>query len=115
MLDSNGVAHTVRFSRSVKVNVYIKATILINNLFENDGIQTIKDGIAEYINNLNNGDDVYLSSLYKYFHDVSGVLNVKSLTLSTDGTTYSTDNIMVTDDKVARVSTDNIEVVIADE
>ena len=115
VLDSNGVAHTVRFSRSVKVNVYIKSTILINNLFENDGIQTIKDGIAEYINNLNNGDDVYLSSLYQYFHEVAGVLNVKSLTLSTDGTTYSTDNIMVTDNKVARVSTDNIEVVIADE
>ena len=35
--------------------------------------------IRDSINNLTNGDSVYLSSLYGYIHDVHGVVNVQEL------------------------------------
>lgn len=63
-----------------------------------------------YINNLANGDSVYLSSLYGYIHDVHGVVNVQELSISTDGETFSMANIIIEDYEMARCEADDIEV-----
>ena len=115
VLDDYGNTHTVNFSRTVKISIYIKATISTNTQFESDGVAQIKANIASYINGLTNGDDVYFPSIYSYIFKANGVVNVPSLSISTDGTTYDTNNVEVSAENVARIDTANIEVVIVDE
>lgn len=107
-----GVIHTIQFSRTAQKNIYLKITINTNNYFETDGVDQIKSCIAECINTLKNGDDVYLSAIYGYIHKVAGVVNVSGLTMSADGTSYSANNIEVGSSEVARIDIANIEVVI---
>ena len=113
IVDDSGVSHTVAFSRTIQKKIYIKLTINTNNFFERDGVEQIKSYIAEYINTLKNGETVYLSSIYGYIYKAAGVVNVSSLTMSTNGSTYSTGNISVNINEVARIDTANIEVTIA--
>ena len=115
VLDTYGNTHTIKFSRTGKIDIYIKATITTNTQFESDGVEQIKTNIASYVNGLKNGDDVYLSSLYSYIYKANGIVNVSSLEMSTGGTYYSTDNVEVSSENVARIDTANIEVVIASE
>ncbi|WP_405381227.1 baseplate J/gp47 family protein, partial [Phascolarctobacterium sp.] len=112
-VDNNGVTRTIAFSRTVEKTLYIKMSITKNQYFEADGVEQIQTAIAEYINNLVNGEDVYLSSIYGYIYKAAGVVNVSSLEMSTNGSTYSAGNISVGVGEVARIDTANIEVVVA--
>lgn len=113
IVDDSGVTHTICFSRTVQKNINIKITISTNNYFETDGAEQIKRYIADYINTLKNGDNVYLASIYGYIYKAAGVVNVSSLTMSTDSGTYSASDIVINNNEVARISTANIEVVVA--
>lgn len=112
IVDDSGVTHTIYFSRSKQTDVYIKIAINTNNYFESDGVEQIKEHIANYINTLKNGDDVYLSSIYGYIYKAAGVVNVSSLTMGTSSSTCAAADITINSDAVARISTDNIEVVV---
>ena len=112
VLDTNGVTHIVHFSRAIKMPVYVKVEITTNVYFETNGIEQIKTYIAEHINTLKNGESVYLSILYSCIYKAAGVVNVSSITMSTDGSTYDTSNIVVEANEVARIEADNIEVVV---
>lgn len=112
IVDDSSITHTVRFSRTIQRDIYIKLTVNVNNYFESDGKEQIKSYIAEYINTLKNGENVYLSSIYGYIYKAAGVVNVSSITMSTDGATYSTGNIEISDKEVAIVDVANIEVVV---
>lgn len=110
--DKGGKSHIVRFSRTIRKEIYMKISINTSGTFEHNGIQQIKDNIALYINNLKNGEDVYLSSIFGYIHQITGVVNVPKLQLSTNGSTYNSANIEVGLKEVARIELDNIEVVV---
>lgn len=112
IIDGDGVTHVVRFSRAVRKDIYVKVEITTNVYFETNGIEQIKSYIAECINSLKNGESVYLSTLYSYIYKASGVVNVPSVKASTDGTTYSTSNITVNANEVARIEEANVEVVV---
>lgn len=114
IIDESGVTHTISFSRTIKKDIYVSITITTNIYFETDGIEKIKDCIAQHINSLKNGADVYLSSLYGCIYKADGVEDVTSLTLSTDGATYVTNNITIDSNEVARIDTANIEVVVSE-
>lgn len=113
IIDSSGVAHVISFSRTIEKPIYIKLTIATNQYFETDGVEQIKSYIAQYINSLKNDEDIYLSSIYGYVYKVAGVVNVPSLSMSTDGNSYNTSNIDISIGEVARIDTANIEVVVA--
>lgn len=113
VVDSNGTTRTISFTRTKEKSIYIKITLSTNQYFNTDGVEQIKENIATYINGLANDADVYLSSIYGYIYKVDGIVNVSSLTMSTDGSTYSAGDIAIAIDEVARISTDNIEVVVA--
>lgn len=92
--DAGGNSYTVYFSHTSTIDVYVKIKIDVNTQFEGDsGIDEIKNNIASYIENLGVGGSVILSALYGEIHSVAGVEEVKSLELSTDGTTWTTSNI----------------------
>lgn len=113
VLDEGGIAHPISFSRTKQKALYIKLTIATNQYFQSDGAAQIKSYIAEYINALKNGEDVYLSSIYGYIYKAAGVVNVSSLTISTNGSSYGTSNVEIGIDEVARIDTANIEVVVS--
>lgn len=110
VMDEGDKPHTVRFSRTVKRMIHIKAKVLTNQFFESDGVNQIKDSLLECINNLANGESVYLSGLYGYIHEVHGIVNVQELRMSTDGKTYSASNITIGDHEMARCEAGNIEI-----
>lgn len=110
VLDEGGKPHIVRFSRTVRKDIRLKAEILTNQYFESDGTSQIKENLMEYINNLANGEPVYVSSLYGYIHGVHGVVNVQSLLISDNGTEYTSGNIPIEDYEIARISGDHIEI-----
>ena len=111
IIDESGVSHVISFSRTKQKDIYIDLAITTNNFFESDGVEQIKSYIAQYINTLKNGDDVYLASIYGYIYKAAGVVNVSSLKMGTDGSSYDTSNIAINSDEVARISVDNIKVV----
>lgn len=113
VMDSNGTTRNISFTRTKEKSVYIKVALTANQYFNTDGVQQIKENIAAYINGLANDADVYLSSIYGYIYKVDGIVNVSSLTMSTNGSTYSASDIAIAIDEVARISTDNIEVVVS--
>lgn len=114
VLDEGKRPHSIRFSRTVKRTVYIRIKILTNQFFESDGIGQIKDSLLEYINNLANGDSVYLSSLYGYIHEVHGVVNVQELLISGDGKTYTAGNFVIGDHEVARSDAEMIGIEVVE-
>ena len=113
IVDESGVKHTISFSRTIQKNIYVKIAINTNVYFEEDGVEQIQSNIAQYINSLKNGENVYLSSLYGYIYKAAGIVNVSSLTISTDGSSYSTNDIEVDSNEVARISEANVEVVVS--
>lgn len=110
VLDEGSKPHTVRFSRTVRKEIYLKAEILTNQFFESDGINQVKDSLFEYINNLANGESVYLSSLYGYIHEIHGVVNVQNLTISENGTDYAVSNILIGNHEIARIVKEHMEI-----
>ena len=112
ILDEGGYPHEIKFSPTYDIDVRVKISITTNVNYEGEkGREDITDNIMTYINGLGVGNDVILSSLYGQIHAVAGVTEVKALTLSTDGTTYSTNNINVDEWEIARcISVDITEV-----
>ncbi len=108
--DESGNIHKIAFDRTAKKNVYIKIMLTKNNYFEENGIDTIKNNLVNYFSELTNGDDVYLSALYSCIN-ITGVVNVYSLELSTDGATFTQDNIICGENEIARTSASMITVV----
>lgn len=112
IMDDSGVKHIISFSRTIQVDVHVRVEITTNSYFESDGIKQIKDQISFYINTLKNGNTVYMSSIYGYIYKAAGVVNVPSLTLSTNGSTYNSADIAIAGNEVARVNVADIEVVV---
>lgn len=110
--DKGGRPHTVYFSRTIEKALHMKVTVNVNGMFEADGENQIKDNIAKNINALKNGETVYISSIFGYIHEIPGVVNVPSLTISEDGETYLVSDINVGEEEVARVSAQNISVTV---
>lgn len=110
VLDEGNKPHTVRFSRTIKRIIHLQARILTNQFFENTGVGQIKASLLEYINNLANGDCVYLTSLFGYIHKVHGVVNVQELLISIDNGAFAARDIVIGDYEVARSEEEDIEI-----
>ena len=102
--DVTGNIQTISFSRITEMVVYIKVKVAVNDDFELNGVEQIKNALVNHVNDLTAGQDVIFASLYKYIFDVVGVSDVHELSVSTDGTSYNTQNVIVSDDKVARTT-----------
>lgn len=109
--DDGGYSHTITFSHTENVNILFKINIKKDNEFETDGQNQIKSNITEYISNLGVGKSVVLSALYGYIHEVSGVVDVPSITVSTNnGSSYTSSNVSISSWQVAKTINDNIDI-----
>lgn len=110
--DAGGTAHSVKFSHTSEVSVYVRCTIQTNSGYTSDSEALIKQNIVNKINSLENGDNVTATSLYGAIY-VDGVSDVTSLTISSNGTTYGTTAISISESQVARTATNKIEVTVS--
>lgn len=101
--DISGFSHTIKFSHTTPVTIYVKFTIVKNDNFPSDGNTQIKNNIVDYINNLGVGADVITTSIYPKIYSVTGVQNVTDLQLSINGTTWSASDISISDNQVANI------------
>lgn len=111
--DEGGNTHTVAFERTTRKDIYIRISLVTNNYFEENGIDTIKQNLVNYLASFTNGQEVYLSSLYSYINIV-GVVTVTGIGLSTDGVNFRAQDIALGDSEVARTSADKITISLND-
>lgn len=94
ILDSAGKPYTINFSRTGYSRMYVKTTIITNAQFQGEkGNLEIKDNLEAYINNLGLGGKVIYSQLYGKIYSVTGVEEITSLQISSDGTNWYENNI----------------------
>lgn len=96
VLDACGNEREVRYSPAQRVMVSVRVVVTAKNTFPEDGVTQIQTGILNHINNLGIGNSLILSSIYGHIYGVTGVQEVTSLELSTDGGgTYTAANVAV--------------------
>lgn len=94
--DDGGYTHTIQFSHTTDIDVYLKIAINTTTSFSDDtGKEDIRDNIRNYVNSVGVGKPVILSQLYGLIHEVNGVQEVTGISKSTDGSTWSETNISV--------------------
>nr|DAK35778.1 MAG TPA: Baseplate wedge protein [Caudoviricetes sp.] len=108
--DAWGKPHTVKFFATSKAELKISMQIKNNHYFESSGISQIKDNIANFINNLANGSDVYYTSVFGYIHNVTGVVSVVDLKICKIGQTPGNSDIAIGEQEIARIDVSNISV-----
>lgn len=96
IVDEGGYPHTIYFSHTEDVPVYVRMQINTDATFESDGNRDIKNNIANYIANLGVGKSAIFSALYGEIHSVTGVTEVVTLQVSTDKATWNMGNIDAT-------------------
>lgn len=94
--DDGGYTHTIKFSHTTDIDVYLKIAIKTTTSFSDDtGKEDIRNNIRNYVNSVGVGKPVILSQLYGLIHEVNGVQEVTAISQSTNGTTWSASNISV--------------------
>lgn len=110
--DVTGTSRTVNFSPSPQVQITVRIAIKTTSSFVDDGAAIVQQNVADYINNLGIGNSLVLSSIYGHIYSVTGVAEVTTLELSTDGgSSYGTGNVAVPAYGVATCANVHVEVV----
>lgn len=105
--DDGGYEHTITFSHTENVNVYIRVRYKKDTRFEDDGQTQIRNVLTKHINSLGVGADVILSTLYGKIYTVSGITDIPELIIGVSSESLSSGNIAVEEWQVAQVA--NIE------
>ena len=108
--DNSGHWHLTYFSFVENVEITVNVKVKIGDTFATDGAEQIRTAIYNKINSLAMGDDVIYTSLYSSIFSVDGVVDVETLELSTNGSTFVTENITVAPTQIAIPKTITIEV-----
>lgn len=100
--DISGTERTVNYSPAQKVYVTVRLAIKTSVSFENDGVDRVKAAVSAYINGLGIGKSLVLSTIYGHVYGVTGVQEVTTLELSTNGgSSFGTGNVNVNEYGIA--------------
>lgn len=113
--DSQGIPHIMRFNRPTEVPIHLQITVTANPEKELSGaaITLIQQAIVSQSAGLTVGQDVILQSFYgTVYTATSGAVGYMEIKGSTDGTTWSTDNIVIDARHLATFDASNITVTI---
>lgn len=86
--------YEIKFSFAESKDIYVNIDLVTNEKFESNGNATIKSNIETFINSLGMGEQIITTALYGDIYKVSGVVSA-IVTVSTDGQTYTADNVNV--------------------
>lgn len=109
VVDNGGFSHTINYNHVAYIPITIDISIKTTTEYEGEtGVTAIKDNLITHINSLGVGVDVYFTELYGLIYSVNGVERVNSLKLSTDGATFVTEDIAITELECAIVNAVNV-------
>ena len=114
--DSQGVSHVVNFNRPTLVPIYLQLSITSNpeKRLSASAVSLIKSAIVDYFGTLTVGQDVILQSLYgTIYAATSGAVGYMQIEGSIDGTTFSTDNIVINARSLATITANDIDITIS--
>lgn len=83
VIDSQSQSHTISFSRSTEVDIYLIVNITKNttasegDIYPTDGDTQVETAILNYVNDLSIGDDVIVNKLYTPINTVAGVIGIE--------------------------------------
>ncbi|QNQ59797.1 baseplate J/gp47 family protein [Pantoea sp. MT58] len=116
--DKYGNPHTISFSRSTDVPIYVAITLKVFTGYTTQIGEQIKQAIADYINSLTIGDDVLLSRIYSPANlgVVSGgnakYYDINALTIGKSASSQAAANIVIAFNESASCSTANIALTV---
>ncbi|AUG99760.1 hypothetical protein CWC46_07945 [Prodigiosinella confusarubida] len=119
VLDKYGNPHSISFSRTVDVAVYIAITLRVFTGYTTQIGEEIKSAIAGYINSLTIGDDVLISRIYSPANlgVVSGgnarYYDINELQIGKTSGSVASSNIVIAYDESASCSTANITITVS--
>jgi uncharacterized phage protein gp47/JayE len=115
--DASGNNQTIGFSTATQKNIHANVTITKNNAFPTDGVNMVKLEIVKYIGGqdasgnsytgLGMGEDVIYAKVINAILSVPGIDDV-TVTLSDDGTNFSTSNVVIAPTEVAQTDFDKL-------
>jgi uncharacterized phage protein gp47/JayE len=115
VIDSQGLAHTVKFSRAIEKDIYIEVNITGNTnpsegeLYPSNGDQLVEDSLLSFLQGFKIGQDVIVNLMYTPINTIPGVIGVEILVgLSPNPTTSN--NISISAPEIARFDSSRIEV-----
>lgn len=117
--DKWGNPHTISFSRSSPVPVFVAITLKVFQGYTTQVGNDIKKAIADYVNSLDIGDDLLLSRVYSPANlgVVSGgesrYYDINSLQIGRSAATVAPANIVTAFNEAVTCSVDNITVTVA--
>lgn len=116
IIDKSGNSNLIYFTRILKVYVVLSIVVAVTNKFEMSGVQNIKSNLVEYINSLENGEDIIFSSLYAYIYSVMGVKEVSSLNVNTKSSDIVKRNsrIVLLPSQTAYLTEENVNIEVID-
>lgn len=110
IVDSQGITHTIYFSRPAIIDIYIDVTITKNSAYPADGDTLVKEALANYINGLGQGVSVIVNPLLvAQLAPIPGIDDTVILIGKTPGPTLP-DNIAIAAFEQAFTQTDFINV-----
>jgi len=119
VIDSSGDSHAIKFSRPIDRYVHIEVEISLydEEIFPSDGIDAIKLALQDYGNTLGAGDDVIRQRFYGAIYSISGIENIElyehdDTTNPGDTPSFTTNNLVMTDNQIPRFNIDRIDVTI---
>ena len=108
--DATGDIKEVKFDHAKQHEIYVKVQIIINDEWNSDnGVDDIKQAIADEINSLELGQKLYLTRLYHVTYDINGVDDA-TITIGNDHANLSDKDIPVKRSEFAHCDPDNVEV-----
>jgi uncharacterized phage protein gp47/JayE len=117
VVDSQGMSHTIYFSRPTEVPVYLRITITPNTdpnegaVYPSNGDDAVEAAILVYVSaNYTLGHDVVLSQLYTPINTIEGIFGIL-VEVSLNGSSWSTSNLSVASDELAIFDSTRITVI----
>ena len=112
--DSQGFAHTIKFNRPIVVPIYLRITVTEypEEALPPNAQNLISDAVLNYGNTLTVGNDVILQRFMGAIYQSVPGIGYITVTASTDGSTYSANNISIDARHVATFDATRIQVTI---
>lgn len=115
IIDAYGITNTIRFFRPTMVTIEVEVSILARPGYLSTTADKIKQAVAEYINGLTIGDDIYISKLYVPANlgnsAEGGTFDVVQVRVRRAGGSYGTSNITLAFNELAQCDPANVTVI----
>ena len=110
VLDSQGYAHPIGLSRPTQVPIYVRVKVKRPTNVAINSIRDIRDALVSHINSIQIANDVEWAKLFKPATDAAPLVNVKSIEVSSNGTTWQQADIPIS--VIQKAVTDNTKVLV---